>query len=51
MYEHNEAEARQHSVLELWIVVHDDRHNAHVGKEAPSPTNHVLGKHLFSKIK
>merc|ERR1712090_97256 len=42
MYEHIEAEARQHGVLELGIVVHNDRHNAHVREEAPSSTNHVL---------
>ena len=42
MYEDIETEARQHGVLELGIVVHDDRHNAHVREEAPCPTNHVL---------
>ena len=49
MYEHIEAEARQHGVLELGIVVHNDRDNAHVREEAPSSTNHVLGINL-SKI-
>ena len=49
MYEHIEAEARQHGVLELGIVVHDDRHNAHIREESPSPTNHILGIDL-SKI-
>ena len=49
MYEHIEAETRQHGVLELGIVVHYDRHNAHVREEASCPTNHVLGIN-FSKL-
>ena len=43
MYEHIEAKAREHGVLELGIVVHDDRHNAHIREEAPCAANHVLG--------
>ena len=50
MYEHIEAKAREHGVLELGIVVHDDRHNAHVREEAPCPANHVLGINLFKTL-
>ena len=34
MYEHIEAQAGEDSVLELGIVVHDNRHDAHVREEA-----------------
>ena len=42
MYEHVEPETGQHGVLELWILVHDDGHDAHVREEAPGSPDHVL---------
>ena len=50
MYEHIEAKAREHGVLELGVVVHDDRDNSHVGEEAPSTTNNILRIEQFSKF-
>lgn len=28
--------------LNFWVFVHEDRNDAHVGQEAPSPANNVL---------
>ena len=42
VYEHVKPEAGQHSVLELWILVHYDGHYAHVREEASRPANYVL---------
>ena len=49
MYEHIEAETREHGVLELGVVVHDDRDNSHIGEEAPSTTNNILRIEHLSK--
>ena len=49
MYEHIEAETREHGVLELGVVVHDDRDNSHIGEEAPSTTNNILRIEQLSK--
>ena len=37
-----EAEAGQDRVLELGVVVHDDRHDADIGEEAAGTADHVL---------
>ena len=49
MYEHIDAEAREHGVLELGVVVHDDRDNSHIGEEAPCTTNNILRIEQSSK--
>ena len=42
MDENVEAEAREDRVLELWVLVHDDGHDADVGQEAASSTHNVF---------
>ncbi len=42
MDENVEAETSQDGVFELGVLVHDDRHDAHVGQEATSPTDNVF---------
>ena len=42
MDEDVESEAGQDSVLELGVVVHDDRHDTDVGEEAAGTADHVL---------
>jgi hypothetical protein len=44
VYEHVEAETGEDGVLELWILVHDDGDDAHVGKEAAGTTHNVLAR-------
>ena len=42
MDEDIEAETGQDGVLELGVVVHDDRHDADIGEEAAGTPDHVL---------
>ena len=57
MDENVEAEAREDRVLELWVLVHDDGHDADVGQEAASSTYNVFpeknqaSSELFSKVR
>jgi len=50
VYEHVKAEAGQHGVLELGVLVHDDGHDAHEGQEAARPANHVLAAQPILRI-
>ena len=50
MDEDVEAETGQDGVLELGVVVHDDRHDADVGKEAAGTTDHVLKRVEMERV-
>ena len=50
MDEDVEAETGQDGVLELGVVVHDDRHDAHVGQEAAGTPDHVLERVEMERV-
>jgi hypothetical protein len=42
MNQNVEAEASENCVFELWVFVHDDRHNADVRKKPASPSYNIF---------
>jgi hypothetical protein len=42
MNQNVEAEASENCVFELWVFVHDDRHDADVRKKSASPSYNIF---------